>query len=208
MFSYIERGSFFVIPFQMRGVILSSRSLKIFQMHNFQKFIFSKTSCSHPIYIHYPILCKLKWEGKPIQKCIQQRMYIFPVGSLTQCASQTIKRATIRENFTPQHHDSVAFPHDSTIILVKIHVHCKTVWTYVLEHRMFSHLIKSSALVNQSVVHRSSDLHLSALNRIPLCRETWASSTSQWKISQSWKLYSDLSSLNIIISSSSLWKYV
>ena len=52
--------------------------------------------------------------------------------------SQVGKCTTIRETVTSRHHDGVSFPHDSSIILVEIHIDCKIVFTNVSEYCMFS----------------------------------------------------------------------
>ena len=61
--------AYFLTPLMMSGV---DRFLTI--KKNYSQLSFFKISFLHPIYIHYSIFMLINWEGKPTQKCVQQRM--------------------------------------------------------------------------------------------------------------------------------------
>ena len=132
-----KRGSFFLTPFQMKGVALSHWSLIFFQMYNFKNFIFpflhfhSSSICTTPIFL------QIKMREKTYSK-ICTKVDVNFSSNVAQCASQAI-RCTLYNNtrgtcHTSWHHDCVSSPHDSIIILVKINVKSKIIFAYVLEH--------------------------------------------------------------------------
>ena len=117
------------ILFQIRGAALSRRSLDIFQLSIISNFILHKLHFNIRSIFTTLFSCKLDERENLLKNVYNSGCNFFSVEPLTHCVSQVVKCTINREIYISRHHDGVSFPYDSIIIIVKIHVNYKIVFS-------------------------------------------------------------------------------